>query len=282
MAEDEPTEDVEHVDATAMAWSSIGVLIFHRCISGLAIFIIREYDWKQGILQFFDVLLFVEIFETHKRLVENLASDTIILTINSDSNNQNDAQATMSSIIDMNSKSNSTEAKDQDYNIKIQINSEAIDPSLRFKYLRSFEALFEAAPQAVVQLVYVMRTKQIEEVFILSIFQSIVSMTNSMVNEDNAYMAHPKWKNYKKRLPIPHVDFLRHAFFRASEITCRIGLFSLFWTVAGGVFVALMLIPCELSFPFLYNGYLYYHHRLDWHQIFIIKYHHCFATRMDF
>ena len=134
-----------------------------------------------------------------------------------------------------------------------KINSSAEESSPKFKYVRSLEALFEATPQAVLQLVYVMRTgtKSFEAVFIISIIQSIISMTNSMLNEDNVYMTHPKWNSYKKRF-IPHKNFLKHALFRCAEITQRICLFALFWTVVGGAPFS-VLIGIEILFPIIYN-----------------------------
>ena len=51
----------------------------------------------------------------------------------------------------------------------------AIETTMRFKYIRSLEALFEATPQAVLQLVYLMRTGQFGSVdnpiFVISILQ---------------------------------------------------------------------------------------------------------------
>ena len=135
--------------------------------------------------------------------------------------------------------------------------NKAIDSSFRFKYLRSLEALFESTPQAVIQLVYVMRTSSFNnQVFILSIVQSVLSMANSMLKQDNAYMKHSKWYTHKKRLP-PTKQFIKHATFRLMEITSRIGLFALFWTVVGGQFL-MVLICIELLFPIIYNTYVFH------------------------
>ena len=117
---------------------------------------------------------------------------------------------------------------------------------MKFKYLRSLEALFEATPQAVLQLVYMMRTEQFSEsninfIYILSISQSLLSMCKSILNADNGYMNHSKWKSYKKTFPIPSIDFIKHALFRLIEITYRVGLFAVFWTVVGGEYFALLL-----------------------------------------
>ena len=359
MKEDEKHEDIEHIDAKVMAWCSICVLLFHRSVSSLAMLIMSDYNWKHCILQFLDLLLFIEIFESHAKLMESITSlddismkstsinttstihtsrskSSSLLTIDIDPNCKSirsihqlqlDKQAsdltlnsgptlhlsTRNSCSSVQSSSSldhhhhrlhkysfsddyeldeksplqqlSKEASNMDigvpslspsrsrykyeYKYRIKVNNDAIDSSLRFKYLRSLEALFEAAPQAVIQLVFIMRTQQIEFVFITSILQSIVSMTNSILNQDNAYMIHPKWDSYKQKVPIPHMNFLKHAFFRACEITSRIGLFSIFWTVVGGFYVIVLLIPWELSFPLIYDLYMYYNHRLSWNEFFL-------------
>ena len=132
-----------------------------------------------------------------------------------------------------------------------------VESSLQFKYLRCLEALFESTPQAVLQLVWVIRTGIIKPIFILSVMQSLLSLTNSMINSDNSYMTdNKKWKNYKKRFPIPHYNFLRHFLFRFAEISARIGLLALFWTVVGGFYVLIVLIPLEICFPVFYKIYV--------------------------
>ena len=72
MAEDEKGEDVPRVDATLMAWSSVSVLLFYKCISTLAIYITTDYDWKQALLQFWDLLLYREIHKSHEKFVKSL------------------------------------------------------------------------------------------------------------------------------------------------------------------------------------------------------------------
>ena len=146
---------------------------------------------------------------------------------------------------------------------KVKLNRDAVALSLRFKYLRALESLFEATPQAVLQLVYVMRTTQFKSIFVLSIFQSLLSMTNAMLNEDNSYMTHKKWKKYKKRFPIPHIKFIRHFLFRLSEISYRVGLFALFWTVVGGFAFSIVLI-IEMLFPLIYNSYKLIKNKYDY------------------
>eukprot|EP01084_Bolivina_argentea_P283405 485362_1 len=94
------------------------------------------------------------------------------------------------------------------------------------------EATFESIPQSILQLVYIMRipSSSIQPVFAISIIQSVISMTNSVLNHDGTQMQHEKYKKYKQKLP-PSIPFLGHALSRFSEIVYRIGLLSLVWTV---------------------------------------------------
>ena len=106
LAEDEKGEDVQHVDATSMAWTSIGILIFYRIISALGIFVTVAFDWKVAVLQFFDVLLLVEVHRMHQRLVKVIVGRYIGIghknndaSITSDNNDQNPQQSGQSSVI---------------------------------------------------------------------------------------------------------------------------------------------------------------------------------------
>ena len=127
------------------------------------------------------------------------------------------------------------------------IDNSAIESTMRFKYIRSLEALFESTPQSVLQLVYLMRTSDFDDIVIgISIFQSILSMTNSMLASDNAYMAREKFQQHKERFP-PSIQFLKHFLVRLSEISYRVGLFAIFWTVVGGEWFS-VLLGYELMF----------------------------------
>eukprot|EP01084_Bolivina_argentea_P034070 63026_1 len=113
-----------------------------------------------------------------------------------------------------------------------------IEPTLSFKYVRNCEAVFESIPESVLQLVWVMRTSKIELIFVLSIIQSIISMTNTILNNDYTQMQGDEWKKYKQKTT---PEFLQHSLCRVSEITYRIGLLSLFWTVCEGLAFGIML-----------------------------------------
>eukprot|EP01083_Nonionella_stella_P273326 927101_1 len=63
-----PTEAVDHVDPQTMAYSAIGVMIFSRILSAVAIFI-KERNLMRSFLQLLDLLIFQEIYESHHKIV---------------------------------------------------------------------------------------------------------------------------------------------------------------------------------------------------------------------
>eukprot|EP01083_Nonionella_stella_P123037 370511_1 len=189
--------DGDHVDPQVMAYSAIGVILLAKVVSAIAIYL-KERDIIRAILQLFDLLIFQEIFESHRKIISQMENKTV---------------------------------------------GNRVESTLSFKYVRSMEAIFESIPQAVLQLVYVMRTgTKIEdlEIFVISIIQSMISMTNSILNNDYTRMQEDKWKKFKQRFP-PTIHFLRHALCRLCEVTYRIGLLALFWTVCGGMPFSIMM-----------------------------------------
>ena len=120
-----------------------------------------------------------------------------------------------------------------------------IDSTLSFKYLRQLEAVFEAVPESVLQLIYAMRTGAVDPIYVVSIWMSVISMTKRNLNEDYTKMQHKKWDSYKPQWPL-QLPFIGHALCRMSEITYRILLFALIWTVCGGL-VASIVIGVEIT-----------------------------------
>ena len=162
--------DIEHVNPRMMAQCGIFVLLLHRVMSTLA-FSIKDKSPYRSLLQFFDVLIFEEIQSTHKKIVSEFKNH-----VDSD---------------------------------------KATESTTSFKYIRSLEAVFESIPQSVLQMVFIIRTGGYYEgdnillaISILSIVQSVVSMTNSILKQDNLYMDYPKFKKHCKRLP-PTIPFLK-------------------------------------------------------------------------
>eukprot|EP01084_Bolivina_argentea_P063420 115798_1 len=72
-------------------------------------------------------------------------------------------------------------------------------------------------------------------------------MANAIINHDYTRMQHPKFSKYKKRFP-PTLDSVKHSLIRLAEVTYRIGLLSLVWTVCGGsIFSIVMLYELFLT-----------------------------------
>eukprot|EP01084_Bolivina_argentea_P092707 166763_1 len=191
--------DIKDINSRVMALCGLFTLLFHKLISTAA-FWMKEENVHRCILQFFDLLIFQEIYISHKKIVAQFKNRTA---------------------------------------------QKAVETTTSFKYIRTLEAVFESIPQSILQIVFILRTvreytSDILVISSLSIFQSIVSMTNSIVENDNVYMNTPKWTRHKQRLP-PTLPFLKHALCRLSEVFYRISLLSLFWTVCGGTAFSILL-----------------------------------------
>ena len=76
---EENGNEIAHIDSKIMAYSSIGVLIFYKIVSSFAIYIVSERDWQQSILQFFDLLLFIEIYNSHKKLADTIVAQALMV-----------------------------------------------------------------------------------------------------------------------------------------------------------------------------------------------------------
>eukprot|EP01083_Nonionella_stella_P014192 39907_1 len=189
-------KDGDHIDPQVMAYSAIFMWVFSKLISSLSIYV-KEGNLLRSILQLFDVLIFAEIYETHKKVVAQVKSKNM-------RNKKKPIEATFS-----------------------------------FKYIRMLEAVFESIPESILQLVYVMRTGSMEPLFVISVIQSILSMTNAIINNDYTRMQDEQYADYKRRLP-PTFKCMKHNFYRLSEVSYRIGLLSLFWTVCGGLAFAIV------------------------------------------
>eukprot|EP01084_Bolivina_argentea_P251735 422336_1 len=208
--------DIKHIDSRIMAYNSIAIIIIYKTISTIAIWS-KYHDIRRSIFQFMDILILEEIYYAHLKLVDeiNNKNQTII----------NDKTDTVLHV----------QITANTYDMKIQV-----DATLCFKYIRNIEAIFESMPQSILQLVFAMRTSQIEIIYALSVFQSILSMTNSIINNDNTQMTSLTFQRYKKKFP-PSIKFCQHFFIRASEVIYRIGLLSLIWTVCGGISFAVII-----------------------------------------
>ena len=62
-----------NVDTKLMAQTSIGIIIFHKIMSSFAVWI-SERSIIRVILQFFDLLIFFEIFKAHKKVISQYSN----------------------------------------------------------------------------------------------------------------------------------------------------------------------------------------------------------------
>ena len=265
-------KSIDHIDSRLMAWNSIGILIFYKIISTIAVYstttktttmtshvntnnepILHLVVSGSSSPQTTSSIATPKTQNGNKQPVDHEEKEQ---KENKDDNKVGDQFASMRHEINEYFAN-----KEKKLSLK-GVNNSAIESTMRFKYIQSLEALFESTPQAVLQLVYLMSTSEFvvnddgdnysttAMVIVISICQSIISMTNSMLSSDNAYMARDKFKDYKKRLP-PSIKFLKHFLVRLSEISYRVGLFTLFWTVDGGQWFALLLyyLGVEMVFP---------------------------------
>ena len=79
---------VDHVNSRLMAWLSIGILIFYKIISTVAIYLTTKSPIR-AFAQFCDLLLFEDIYNAHQRVVTEIknTSPTTTTTTHVNTNN---------------------------------------------------------------------------------------------------------------------------------------------------------------------------------------------------
>ena len=138
----------------------------------------------------------------------------------------------------------------------------SVDATMRFKYIRQLHALFQSLPQAVLQLMYLMRRQHLFDTFntngnndldiefriliVGSIFVSIISMTSAVIQSDRSYIVQSKFAMVKQQLNIN--DSIKHILLRVCEIVHRIGVLALFWAVVGDI-PFIILVSYEILIP---------------------------------
>lgn len=60
---------IPHVDSRQMAYVSMGILLFHRVVSSLAVLLTTERNYKRAFLQFCDLLIFEKIILVHLKVL---------------------------------------------------------------------------------------------------------------------------------------------------------------------------------------------------------------------
>ena len=63
--------DTKNIDTRLMATVSIGIIIFHKIVSSMAIYILERNIFR-ALLQLFDLLIFQEILYAHEKIVRNM------------------------------------------------------------------------------------------------------------------------------------------------------------------------------------------------------------------
>ena len=104
-AENGKNKQVEHVDSRLMAQISIGILLFHKIMSSIAVFFVTNNSFIRAFLQFCDFLVFEEMFIGHTKIVKNLKNEQIDnnytqnQNINSSNNSNNIQNQSKSQIV---------------------------------------------------------------------------------------------------------------------------------------------------------------------------------------
>lgn len=64
------TTDAHHIDDLLIAWLAVSFLILYRLASPFAVYITSDFtDWKEGLMQFFDVLFLFDLYQTHQKII---------------------------------------------------------------------------------------------------------------------------------------------------------------------------------------------------------------------
>ena len=135
---------------------------------------------------------------------------------------------------------------------------ECDEPCSPQRWLQNMESMLEAFPQLIIQMYFLVQTQDESKsdsnnnnnnnnngsqfFIIFSIIFSMISMTNKVVSEDkplfNSEWQHPGWK-CKLRF-IKNEKYLFRLFFRIFDISSRITIIVLVWSVFGGqiIFIA--------------------------------------------
>ena len=216
-----------------LAVCSIGIFTFHTFLSTIA-FYSKEKNIRRTILQFFNLLVFEEIYFSHLKVIRSYGST------NDSRNNGNDSN-----------KSNNNENESNTSN-KLYKFTNGLDSTYSFKYIRFLEASFESTPQAILQCVYLLNINGFNNnsIVIISILQSIYSITNSLVNNDLSQMKSRKYKKNRKRFP-PSKEFLKHFISRMSQVISRIGILALSWIILGGYLFGAIILSLEFVCVFV-------------------------------
>eukprot|EP01084_Bolivina_argentea_P014130 26420_1 len=121
----------------------------------------------------------------------------------------------------------------------------------RLRWLSNLESVFEASPQVILQLVYLIQTldatDQNYNIVLLGLFFSVVKLGNTAINNDAVHVT-------KDANKVNQYKFWLRSMFRITEITAREFMFVLMWLVIGEKFLAMVFIINLTHNAFLYYG----------------------------
>ena len=144
------------------------------------------------------------------------------------------------------------------------------EPNSGQLWIQNMEAMFEAFPQLVLQMYYMIQTDQLEWFVIISIIFSMLSMVNKTVSEDKGLFwrgIDGNWQDAEwtcKRLPCVNSLYLLRLLFRVFDISHRVLIIVIVWYEFGGeilfivaasefcVLLLIVFITKEFSFLFIF------------------------------
>ena len=79
------------IDSKLMSYLAMGILVFYKLVSSIAILFVSEFSVYRAVLQFFDLYIFEEMIIAHRRVVNKLFTKTDDDDISVNKNNDEDA-----------------------------------------------------------------------------------------------------------------------------------------------------------------------------------------------
>eukprot|EP01084_Bolivina_argentea_P059522 108715_1 len=125
------------------------------------------------------------------------------------------------------------------------------EPTTKQRMLQITEALFESLPQAVLQSVFIIRIQNDDKLggkhdlylVVLSLFASMISITTKYVWLDSdCVVTDATDSNFSTECPIVNQYYLLRVIWRLCFIIARFAIFTLLWSVVGGMFLCIFAI----------------------------------------
>eukprot|EP01084_Bolivina_argentea_P209368 356643_1 len=136
------------------------------------------------------------------------------------------------------------------------------EPSNAQRYLQVLEATFESGPQILISMAFILKTNVWDGIVLVSIFASLWTLTSRVASDDKSVVA-DRWKSIEftyKRWPIVNWRYIfRVIFWRLSEITNKISLYTLIWLSIGGfslIIIILFEFFCCICVSYMANNFV--------------------------